>query len=149
MGFYFDIEKNWVQFNLRADFVKEEKQIFATGTVLTKFGIQNLQSFADENGDVNWPPNALETMFGIAFSHMRAMMCKNLAGTRFSNFIVPLVNPASMFKQLIERDPLYNAEKIKLPTNSETKSEKKNEELLEKAIKKQKQKIKKPKKQPN
>lgn len=127
MGFYFNVEESWVQFNIRADFVKEPKEIFATGTVLTKFGIQNLKSFADENGTVNWPANALETMFGIAFSHMRAMVSKNLAGTRFSDYVIPLINPAFIFKQLIEKDPMYNAEMIKRQIDQKKATAKKTE----------------------
>ena len=130
MGFYFDIEESWVQYNLRADFIKDKKQIFASGTVLTKFGIQNLKQFANENGDILWPPNTLETMFGIAFNHLRAMVAKNMAGTSFSNYIIPLVNPAFMFKQLIEKNPMYDAEQLK---NIEHESEKRTErQIIEK-----------------
>ena len=105
MGFHFNVEENYVQFNVRADFVKGQTEIFATGTVLTKFGILNLKAFADENGGVTWPKDSLETMFGIAFSHMRAIVAKNFAGTRFSSYVVPLVNPALIFEQLIKQDP--------------------------------------------
>jgi len=124
-GFYFNIEEGWVQFTLRADFSKELNQIFATGTVLTRFGVQNLKSFIDDQGDVIWPPNALETMFGIAFSHLRALFSKNLAGTRFADHILPLINAAKLFKTLIEQDPLYIEGKIKMQPAPNIKSEEK------------------------
>ena len=132
MGFYFDSEDNWVQFNIRTDFVKSPDQMFASGTVLTKFGIQNLKSFEDKDGDIIWPPNSLETMFGIAFSHMRAIIAKNVAGTRFSSYIIPLVDPATLFLQLIEQNPSYTIEKTSAKGTDTIKKIKEKEPIQEK-----------------
>ena len=112
LGFYVNIEENWVQYNVRADFSMEQDKPFVTGTVVTRFGINNLKSFVDDKNNILWPPNALEIMFGIAFSHMRALLAKNVAGTKFSNFIVPLVNPAMVFKQIMEAHPEFEAIQI-------------------------------------
>jgi hypothetical protein len=104
LGFHGNIEESWVQYNIRADFSTEATKTFATGTVVTKFGIDNMKSFI-EGENIAWPVNSLETMFSIAFSHLRALLAKNMAGTKFSNYIVPLVNPATLFKQLMETHP--------------------------------------------
>ncbi|MES2111363.1 MAG: hypothetical protein V4577_21585 [Bacteroidota bacterium] len=113
MGFHFDVEEGWVQYNIRADFSAGEiEKQFVTGTVVTKFAVDNLKSFTDSDGSIMWPSNALEVMFSIAFTHMRALLAKNTAGTKFSQYIVPLVNSRELFKQLMDADPNFEMVEI-------------------------------------
>lgn len=113
MGFHFDTEAGWVQYNIRANFSTDDtEKPFVTGTVVTKFAVENLKSFTDSDGSVIWPSNALEVMFSIAFTHMRALLAKNTAGTKFSQYIVPLVNSRELFKQLMDADPNFEAIEI-------------------------------------
>jgi len=104
LGLYSKIEESSVQFVVRADFSSDDK-IFATNTVVTKFGINDLKAFTDEKGGIKWPLNSLETMFGIAFSHLRALMAKNMAGSRFSFLILPLINQIEVFNSLMQDNP--------------------------------------------
>ena len=108
LGLYSSIEDSSVQFVVKADFSSGDK-IFATNTVVTKFGINDLKAFTDEKGGIGWPVNSLETMFGIAFSHLRALMAKNLAGSRFSNLILPLINQIEVFNNLIKDHPDFKS----------------------------------------
>ncbi|HSY62430.1 MAG TPA: hypothetical protein VK796_11160 [Cytophaga sp.] len=103
MNFVFDVENSWVQYGIRADFKDNEtKQSFMTGTVLTRFGIDNLSQFLDENDNVMFPEGSLEALFGIAFNHMRAILSKNVSGSKFQNIIVPVIIPRDLFPELLQ-----------------------------------------------
>jgi hypothetical protein len=102
MNFVFDVKNSWVRIGIRTDFkTKDTNQTFITGTVLTEFSIDNLNQFLDNNNLVNFPDGSLEMLFGIAFSHMRAIVSKNVSGSRFTNILVPVVNPTELFKELL------------------------------------------------
>ena len=110
MSFVFSVENNWIQFAIRTDFKQVDTDIiFFSGTVSTRFGVNNLKQLEDEDGKITFPQGFLETLFGITFSHMRAILAKNVAGSRFSNIIVPLINPKSLFNELLQG----NIEKLK------------------------------------
>ena len=103
MNLAFDIENSWVSIGIRTDFrTKGTNQTFLSGTVLTEFMIDNLKSFVDDDGIVKSPEGSLETLFGIAFSHMRAIISKNVSGSKFTNFFVPIVNPTELFQELLQ-----------------------------------------------
>ncbi|HEY5326835.1 MAG TPA: hypothetical protein VIJ27_07530 [Mucilaginibacter sp.] len=104
LGLHTDVEESWVQYNIRVDFWTDTTKVFVTGTVVTKFGIDNLKAFIKDD-NLAWPPNVLETMFSIAFTHTRALLAKNMAPTRFSNYIVPLINHVTVFNQLMQTQP--------------------------------------------
>jgi hypothetical protein len=101
MAIHPDIEESWVQFNIRVDFSTADIKVFATGTVITKFGVTNLKQFVKDDYLV-WPANVLETMFSISFTHTRALLAKNMAPTRFSDYIVPLINHIPLFNELMK-----------------------------------------------
>jgi len=102
MNFTFDVENSWVQMIVRVDLnTIDTDKTFISGTVLTRFGINNLKGFIDENNLVNFPKGSLETLFGIAFTHMRAIFAKNISGSRFTNIIVPVINPNELFPELL------------------------------------------------
>jgi hypothetical protein len=109
MNFVYSIEENWIQFTIRTDFKNANNESFFTGTVLTKFSASNLTQFLGENGKVFLPVGFPEMLFGISFSHMRAILAKNIAGTKFSSLIVPIINPTDLFSNLLQ----INIEKFK------------------------------------
>ncbi|MVN21088.1 hypothetical protein [Mucilaginibacter arboris] len=110
MSFTFDTQNDWIEYLIRTDFREKDSNIkFLSGTVLTRFNIANLVSFVDENQKINFPDGSLEILFGIAFGHMRAIVSKNIAGSRFSHFIIPIINQQSLFKELLEA----NIERVK------------------------------------
>jgi hypothetical protein len=102
MHLVYDIENNWFQINIKADFKQPTSGIiFITGTVLTRFFIKDLVSFVNENGKLQLPNGSAETFFSIAFGHMRAILAKNIAGSRFSNMVVPVIYAAPLFNELL------------------------------------------------
>lgn len=110
MNFIFSVEESWIQFVIRTDFKDgTTKNSFLTGTVLTKYSINNLSAFVDDNQTVQFPSGSLETLFGMAFTHMRAIISKNIAGSKFSWIVVPIVNPNTLFPELLR----INVEKFK------------------------------------
>ncbi|MDO3627120.1 hypothetical protein [Mucilaginibacter sp. BT774] len=104
LAFYHNLDESWVQYNVTAQFSANGKN-FATGTAVTFFGIDNLKAFVGEDGIIMWPSNALETMFGISFNHLRAFMAKNIGATKFSKYIVPIINPVETFRNLMANNP--------------------------------------------
>jgi hypothetical protein len=102
MNFVFDVQNSWIQYGIRADFRdKLSNTTFISGTVLTRFGIDNLSSFVNADNKIDFPAGSLEMLFSIAFSHMRAIVSKNVAGSRFTNIVVPIVKPNELFIELL------------------------------------------------
>jgi hypothetical protein len=103
MNFVYDVQNSWIQYGVRADLRDNEtKQSFMTGTVLTRFGIDNLSQFLNESNHIMFPEGALEALFGIAFNHMRAIFAKNVSGSKFQNLIVPVIIPKDLFWELLQ-----------------------------------------------
>jgi len=103
MSFTFDIEKDWIEYLITANFKEKDSNfIFITGTVLTRFNVNNLDGFLDKNKKINFPIGSLESLFGIAFGHLRAIVSKNIVGSKFSNFIIPVINQQSLFDELLQ-----------------------------------------------
>lgn len=108
MNFGFNIQGNWVEYSIRADFKEkgsEEKDPFISGTALTRFHVPNLGEFYNSKTDqMEFPNGALDVLFGIAFSHLRAFLSKNLASTKFSGIYLPVINPADVFQNLLHKN---------------------------------------------
>jgi hypothetical protein len=105
MGFFYDVEASYVNIGIRTDFkTASSNAMFMTGTVATRFWVDNMKGFADKNGVVEFPDGMLPALFSIAFSHMRAIISKNVSGSRFTNIIVPIVNPNELFVELLQRN---------------------------------------------
>jgi hypothetical protein len=103
MNFLFDVDNNWIEYLIRVDFSDEKTGItFVSGTVKTVFSIRDFKSFVDENNKVQFPTGSLETLFGIAFGHLRAILAKNLGGTKYSQVYVPVINAAVVFNDLLQ-----------------------------------------------
>ena len=103
MNFIYDIENNWVQFNVKAELKQVTAGvIFISGTVLTRFFIPDLKSYQKESGLIEFPERSLEALFGMAFTHMRAILAKNTAGSRYATMIIPIVNSATLFTDLFK-----------------------------------------------
>ncbi len=139
MNFSFSIENNWIEYLVRTDLrEKDSNATFLSGTVLTKFSINSLASFLNEEGKLDFPNGSLEVLFGISFGHLRAILAKNASGTKFRDFIIPPINQYTLFNDLLQE----NIERFK-QISSKTSLE--HDELEEsKPPTKKSQKIKKP-----
>jgi hypothetical protein len=103
MNFAFDVQEGWIEYLLKAEFKHSDKNLtFLTGSVLTRFAIIDFASFLGDDNKVFFPPGSLETLFGIAFGHLRAIMAKNVSGSRFAAIIVPVINPDTLFHELLQ-----------------------------------------------
>ncbi|WP_047451892.1 hypothetical protein [Alistipes sp. ZOR0009] len=54
----------------------------------------------DDNGDLLLPDGLLVTMLSLSISHTRALLAKNSLGTKFSDYYLPIVNPAELAADL-------------------------------------------------
>lgn len=103
MNFVFDVKEGWVEFVLKAEFKhSDNNETFLHGSVLTRFAIVDFSSYLNENNQIAFPAGSLETLFGIAFGHLRAIIAKNVSGSRFAGVIVPVINPAPIFNELLQ-----------------------------------------------
>lgn len=119
MSFVFDVNNSWIQFIIKAEFRTSAGELMASGSVLTRFAIANLKDFIEEGNETNviFPDNTVETLFGLSFTHLRAILTKNLAGSRFAHLILPVINPIELFKNLLEYNiAMYNNKVVENPT---------------------------------
>lgn len=119
MDFRFHVEENWMRYLIKIDFTDANtKTVFLSGTVLTIFHIKDFKSIYDkENKRVSFPKDFSETLFGIAFSHARAIINKNAQGSRYASFIVPLINPIKVFNDLVKLNFEVVEDTSKQPVN--------------------------------
>lgn len=80
------------------------KEVFLRGKVLTGFYIKDMKSYArmQDNGQegVDIPEQLWVTLFSIAFTHARAILARSSAGTKFTDLLMPVINPQQEFQKL-------------------------------------------------
>ncbi len=65
------------------------------------FRISNLKDYsAKDKAHVTLPDATLITMLSLSISHTRALLAKNTAGTTLEQYILPIVNPTEIAKQI-------------------------------------------------
>jgi hypothetical protein len=103
MDFRYEVANNWVEFVIKTEFSDASSgTVFLSGSTLTRFSIKKLDSFFKGGTTFSFPENSMETLFGIAFTHMRAMLSKNCGGSKFQWIIVPAVDPKKVFNELLQ-----------------------------------------------
>lgn len=143
MNFQFDVENNWIEYVVKAEFKHTETDFtFLSGSALTRFGVNNLSAFVDENDKVIFPTGSVEALFGIAFTHMRAILSKNVAGSRFSTIIVPIINPAPIFHELLK----MHVDAFKKATQKKTLKQEEKSDYMDIQLTNSAQSVKGPKK---
>lgn len=72
--------------------------------VMTIFSIKDMKSRTQISSEgkplVDLPEDLWITMFSISFTHTRALLAKSAAGSRFSQMLLPIINPEEQFKRL-------------------------------------------------
>ncbi len=105
-GFYveFDQNANTFEIQISADLKEEEsKEVLVHIKVSNLFLIQDLIKFYDEKtNSLDLPDGLLITMLSISFTHTRALMAKNTAGTIYEKHLIPIINPSDMAKEVFE-----------------------------------------------
>ena len=100
-----NIQEEWIEFMLEAQFKnKTTGETFLSGKASTRFLIKNLKDFVVSDS-LNLPPDAMTTMFSMSFTHTRAILSKNTAGSKFDNMYLPIVNPGELLNNFFNQVP--------------------------------------------
>ncbi len=80
------------------------KEVFMKGKAMTSYLIKDMKSMSKkaENGSdsVDLPEPLWISLFSIAYTHARALLAKNSAGTKYRHLLLPAINPTTEFKKL-------------------------------------------------
>lgn len=76
--------------------------VFMRGKTSNTFEILEMDQLIpkDENDKIDLPEDTLAIILGLSLSHTRALMAKNGAGTKFSNILLPILDPKVVAKDL-------------------------------------------------
>ena len=92
-------ENNEVKVTYGVSFSQEEK-VFLSGKVSTFFQVESLKEYWNETEqNYAFPEQGLIILMGLAFSHTRAILAKNTAGTLYESYILPIVDPKQLISQ--------------------------------------------------
>lgn len=84
-------------------FLTQTQTPFMRSKSITVFNVKNLKSVVkvvDGRELFDIPDQLLVTMFSISFTHSRALHAKSCAGTKYSELLMPLINPDHEFRKL-------------------------------------------------
>ena len=100
-----DLNSERLKIIITANYLKNSsKVLFLKGKVLTAFYIKDMKAYAkkEANGKegIDIPEAVWVTLFGIAFTHARAILAESSAGTKFRGLLMPVINPQQEFKNL-------------------------------------------------
>ena len=86
---------------------KQQEASLVDFRCVTDFGVSPLKEFepkqAEENAVTNLPQGLLTTLLSIAFSHARAMLASKTAGTKYSDTLLPIINPTDIINHMFEQ----------------------------------------------
>ncbi len=95
----FNAETNLVNFILRICFHYENsEEVLVDIQIENLFEVEDLQRFRNVEGLFILPKDLLISIVGISLSHGRALLAKNLAGTRWQDNLLPVANPEQVAK---------------------------------------------------
>lgn len=95
----FDFEKSIVYFDVIIDLVYNDK-ILINHIGRTGFEIQGLEHLKLSNEEIDFPQPLLEQLYGISFSHARALLATETARTPYKDkFFLPVVNPRRFIEE--------------------------------------------------
>ncbi len=97
----FHPDKNLVDLTIRAYYSYDTS--VPPSHMLIDFHVQNIfeipnliQYQLKDSTEVILPENLIVSLVSISISHLRALMAKNVAGTRYQDNIIPVVNPVEV-----------------------------------------------------
>lgn len=105
VGLNIDHEKKTIDFQLSFDIVDSNTNAVCVHIKVSNvFFVENLQEFKKEDGTTyDIPDNGLVTMLSLSISHTRALLSKNTQGTVYASFLIPIVNPVEIMKQIFHK----------------------------------------------
>ena len=93
-----------IHFTITANYKKKKSgQEFLRGSAVTVFMIKEMRKYTQlVNGSevINFPDPFLVALFGISFTHARALFASSAGATKFAAMLLPLINPEIVFKQI-------------------------------------------------
>ena len=91
---HFDLANNSVQFDISTD-LKYHEKVWINHIGRTSFEMNGLPEIeADKQAGYEFPLPLLEQLYGISFSHARALLATETARTNFNGkFYLPVVDP--------------------------------------------------------
>jgi hypothetical protein len=100
-----DLNTGLVKIVITASYIKtSSKELFLKGKVSTAFSIKDMQTHTrkaeDGKAGLDVPEAVWVTFFSIAFTHARAILARSAAGSKFTNLLMPVINPQQEFKKL-------------------------------------------------
>lgn len=98
-------EKKTIDFQLSFDLIDiAENNVLVHIKVSNVFKVDNLETFLKDDGKTfDIPDNGLVTMLSLSISHTRALLSKSTQGTAYSSFLIPIVNPVEIMKQIFHK----------------------------------------------
>ena len=98
--FEFNLEENWVLFIVTVGFIDDKENEFINGKVLTRFFVNDLKLYHNTKHPniISFPDDQDITLYSLAFTHARAILAKNLSGSKYEHVFIPIVNPSEYFK---------------------------------------------------
>lgn len=107
----FNLKENSVEMILSVIMSNTSEKVFMRIKTSNVFIILELNSlYKAENESFNIPDNILVTMLSLSISHSRALLSKNCLGTKFSEIIIPIINPTEVLKQIFNKIKKINIE---------------------------------------
>ncbi|HWK03232.1 MAG TPA: hypothetical protein VNS58_06355 [Puia sp.] len=95
----FSAESNLVNFILRIFFhYQDSQEVLVDINVENMFEVEDLQRFMNEDGIFILPETLLISIVSMSLSHGRALLSKNIAGTRWQDIVLPIANPGQIAK---------------------------------------------------
>ena len=95
-----------VHFTITANY-RNKNVDFLRGKTTTIFLVQNLKDrskIVDDKELVDLPDPLWITLFSISFTHARAMLARSSAGSKFGQFILPIINPEEQFSLIFKTE---------------------------------------------
>ena len=99
---HFDMSSDSLIFQIAITYANDQKQLFASVETLNHFLLDNMAQFqsAKEPDKLDIPEDVLVLVLSISYSHTRALLASHLNGTAMEQFILPIINPGQLLKQL-------------------------------------------------
>ena len=99
----FNTEKEFIDFTVGAVYKNKEENHFMSSSALTQFFVKGLKRFVEPGSpsSITLPDGLMLMLFSISFTHARAIQAVNVASTKFSSFVLPIINPAEVYNQIM------------------------------------------------
>ena len=95
----FNIEKNLVFFDVIIELMYND-EILINHVGRTGFEINGLSQLMISEEEIDFPQHILEQLYGISFSHSRALLAVETARTPYNGkFYIPVINPKRFIEE--------------------------------------------------